>query len=480
MSEIFRACGTEIVLMAVAGLLIVAETLVPGRWGRSKGYLALLGVAGAFLPLYDTIGASPSLFGGGWASDDFAVVFKVVLLLASVLVIFMSIDEQSDDAPPAGEYYILTIMALLGMMVMVSGKNLIVIYLGLELMAISFYILAGFTWYREESSEGALKYVLTGLFASALLLYGISFLYGATGTIEFGALREIFTAGDYSPVMALVGVVFLTCGLAFKMGAVPFHMWMPDVLEGAPTPVAGFLAVGPKVAVLAVAARVFLVSLSPLYELWMPLLWTIAALTILWGNLAAIAQSSLKRMLAYSSIAHVGYLLIALVAAGRHQEEGLSAVAFYLVVYSFMNLGAFGCLLWFEKSLGEAVTWQGLAGIWRRAPAMAFLWSIFMFSLAGIPPTGGFIGKFWVLAAGWKAGLYGLVLIGIVGSAVGAYFYLRTIYAVYMLPEEGEAERMPMRLSPLAYAVVIAAAGVIVAGVVPQFFMVLAARAFPY
>ena len=480
MTDVFRACGPEIVMLAVAALLIVIETIFPGRWGRSKGFLALLGVAGASIPLYKTVGVSPALFDGGWATDSLALVFKAILLLTALLVIFISIDEQSDDHHAAGEYYILTVMAVLGMMVMASGKNLIIIYLGLELMAISFYILAGFNWFRQESSEASLKYVLTGLFASALLLYGISFLYGATGEIGLDALREVFASGEYSPVMALAGTVFLACGLAFKMGAVPFHMWMPDVLEGSPTPVAGFLAVGPKVAVLAVAARIFLTSLSPFHEVWIPLLWVVAALTILWGNLAAIAQGAVKRMLAYSSIAHVGYLLIALIAAGRYMEEGLPAMAFYLIVYAFMNLGAFGCLLWFERSLGETVTWQSLAGMWRRAPGMSILWSLFMFSLAGIPPTAGFIGKFWVLAAGWKAELYGLVFIGILGSVIGAFFYLRTIYAVYMLPEEEEGEKLPLRISPLAYALVIAALGVVAAGVVPQVFMLLATRAIPY
>jgi NADH-quinone oxidoreductase subunit N len=479
MTDVFRACGPELVILAAAGLLVLLETLSPGRWGRSKGYLSLLGVAGAFLLLNRTGGPAPSLFSDGWGSDLLSVVFKIVLLLATALVIFMSLEEQTDESPAAGEYFILTLMASLGMMVMVSGKNLVVIYLGLELMAISFYILAGFTWHRRESSEGSLKYVLTGLFASALLLYGISFIYGATGEIGIDALREVFISGNYSPVMVLAGTVFLACGLAFKMGAVPFHMWMPDVLDGAPTPVAGFLAVGPKAAVLAVAARIFLTSLSPFHEMWMPMLWVMAALTILWGNLAAIAQSSVTRMLAYSSIAHVGYLLIALVAAGRHMEEGLPAVAFYLVVYSFMNLGAFGCLLWFERGQGETVTWRGMAGMWKRAPGLSLLWSLFMFSLAGIPPTAGFIGKFWVLAAGWKAELFGLVLLGILGSVVGAFFYLRTIYAVYMLPDE-EGEEMPLKLSPLAYALLLAACGVVVTGIYPQFFMVLAARALPF
>jgi NADH-quinone oxidoreductase subunit N len=363
-----------------------------------------------------------------------------------------------------------------GMMVMISGNNLLVIYLGLELMAISFYILSGYNWLREDSSEGFLKYVITGLFASALLLYGISFLYGATGTIDLAQMGSLLSMGGYPRVMAIAGIALVTCGLAFKMGAAPFHMWMPDVLDGSPTSVAGFLAVGPKVAVLAVTARLFLTSFGSLQELWGPLLWVMAALTILWGNLAAIAQTRVKRMLAYSSIAHVGYLLIAMAAAGKGTEEGVSAIVFYLVVYSFMNLGAFGTLLWFERRTGEAVTWRGLAGISRRAPGMSFLLSLFMFSLAGIPPTAGFIGKFWIFVAGWHAGYYGLVLIGALGSLIGAFYYLRTIYAVYMLPEE-EGPALGMGFSPLVYAIAMAALGVILTGVMPSYVMALARRA---
>jgi NADH-quinone oxidoreductase subunit N len=229
------------------------------------------------------------------------------------------------------------------------------------------------------------------------------------------------------------------------------------------------------VAVLAVTIRLFLTSFGSLHELWGPLLWIMAALTILWGNLAAIAQTRVKRMLAYSSIAHVGYLLIAMTAAGKGTEEGVSAIVFYLVVYAFMNLGAFGTLLWFERRTGEAVTWRGLGGICRRAPGMSFLLSLFMFSLAGIPPTAGFIGKFWIFVSGWHAGYYGLVLIGAFGSLIGAFYYLRTIYAIYMLPEEEETA-LGMGFSPLVYAIMLAAVGVIVTGVMPTYVMALARR----
>jgi len=481
MTEFFRSCGPELLVLGTAILLIVAESAWPRRGGRLKGYLALIGVTAAFflLTTRGSVGPAPEFFAGAWKSDVFAFVFKIVLLLATALVVFISIDDQAEKPQSAGEYFILVLLAAVGMMVMVAGANLLVIYLGLELMAISFYILAGFAWFREESSEGSLKYVLTGLFASGLLLYGMSFLYGATGTIELEGLRTLLVTGSYPPVLPLIGVAFVACGLAYKMGAAPFHMWMPDTLEGAPTPVAGFLAVGPKIAVLAVAARLFLTSFSPLHEFWIPLMWTIAALTVIWGNLAAIAQSGIKRMLAYSSISHVGYLLIALVAAGKQVEEGLAAIVFYLVAYSFMNLGAFGTLFWMESRTGESITWRSLAGMHRRAPLISALFSLFLFSLAGIPPTAGFLGKFYVFIAAWKAGAYGLVFIGAAGSLAGAFYYLRAIYSLYMLPDE-EGEGLGLDFSPLLYALFLMALGVLAAGVAPQFFMALAGQALPY
>jgi NADH-quinone oxidoreductase subunit N len=484
MMEAILACRPELVMLGFAVLLIVIETAVPAKGGRAKGYVALLGAAIAFPLLKESLGLTADIFSGAWVNDNFALVFKSVLLLGALLVIFLSLDEQTgSDRTTAGEFYILVLLAVLGMMIMVSGANLIVIYLGLELMAISFYILAGFSWFREESAEGALKYVLTGLFASALLMYGMSLIYGASGTVDLAELRVFFETGgaaDYSRAMVLAGVAFLACGLAFKIGAAPFHMWMPDVLEGAPTSVAGFLAVGPKVAVLAIAARLFLTSLSGFHGFWVPLLWGMAALTIIWGNFAAIAQSSVKRMLAYSSVSHVGYLLIALISASSRLESAMSALVFYLVAYTFMNLGAFGTLLWMEMKTGEAVSWKSMAGMNRRAPVITVLWTIFMFALAGIPPLAGFIGKFWIFMTAWKAGFPGLVFIAIGGSLAGAFYYLRTIYAVYMLPAEGEEQKPALELSPLFYALVLTAAGTLAVGFVPRVFMTLTAGASPF
>jgi NADH-quinone oxidoreductase subunit N len=308
-------------------------------------------------------------------------------------------------------------------------------------------------------------------------MYGISLVYGATGAT--GLDRFVVVArGGAADSLVLAGLAFIACGLSFKMGAAPFQMWMPDVLEGAPTPVAGYLAVGPKVAVLAVATRVFAAGFPGWFALWGPIWWSLAALTVLWGNLAALAQVSLKRMLAYSSVAHVGYLLVAVVSSGS-RPEATGPLAFYLLAYAFMNLGAFGVLLWFERATGSELAWSDLAGFGRRYPAMGALFALFLLSLAGIPPTAGFPAKFWVFLEGWRAGYQGLVLVALLGSAIGAYYYLRAVYALYLLPDPdgGDTGQVPPAFSLLAYAVVLAALGTAVAGVVPRRFIELAAQA---
>jgi len=477
MNDILTACGPELLLLGAVALITVLESIWPARGLRAKAFLGLAALAGALLLLPATGSVSPEMLAGLWSGDRLAVVFKLVILLAATLSLLMSVEEIGRRSKAGGEFVILVLLAAVGMMIMVSGVDLIVILLGLELMAVSFYILAGFTWFRETTAEGALKYVISGLFASALLMYGISLVYGATGATGLERLAVV-ARGGAADTLVLAGLAFIACGLAFKMGAAPFQMWMPDVLEGAPTPVAGYLAVGPKVAVLAVATRVFAVGFPGWFALWGPLWWSLAALTMLWGNLAALAQDSLKRMLAYSSVAHVGYLLIAVVSSGRSLDAS-GPLAFYLLAYAFMNLGAFGALLWFERATGLELSWRDLAGFGRRYPVMGALFALFLLSLAGIPPTAGFPAKFWVFLEGWRAGYQGLVLVALLGSALGAYYYLRAVYALYLLPDpEGvQIESSPAGFSLLTYAILLAAVGTAIAGVVPRFFIELAAQA---
>lgn len=477
MTEILRACGPELALLGAVAVITLFECLWPARHLRFKAFFGLAAVAAALFLLPGAGEAVPELLAGSWSVDRMALVFKLVVLLAAALSLFMSVEEIGRRSAAGGEYVILLLLAAVGMMIMVSGIDLIVILLGLELMAVSFYILAGFTWARETTAEGALKYVITGLFASALLMYGISLLYGASGATGLERLAAVARDGE-SDALMVAGLAFVACGLAFKMGAAPFQMWMPDVLEGAPTPVAGYLAVGPKVAVLAVATRIFSSGFPDWFALWGPVWWSLAALTVLWGNLAALAQDSVKRMLAYSSVAHVGYLLIAVVASGRSPEAG-GPLAFYLLAYTFMNLGAFGALLWLEHASGTQLAWRDLAGFGRRYPAMGALLTLFLLSLAGIPPTAGFPAKLWVFLEGWNAGYHGLVFVALLGSAIGAYYYLRAIYALYLLPDpEGvEAVAAPGGFAVLTYAIALAAVGTALAGIMPQFFIRLASQA---
>lgn len=477
MNDILTACGPEFLLLGAVALLTVLEGIWPARGLRAKAFLGLAALAGAVLLLPATGSVSPELLAGVWSGDGLAVVFKLVILVAATLSLFMSVEEIERRSAAGGEFVILVLLAAVGMMIMVSGVDLVVILLGLELMAVSFYILAGFTWVRETTSEGALKYVISGLFASALLMYGISLVYGAAGSTGLERLAVVGRGGA-ADALVLAGLAFIACGLAFKMGAAPFQMWMPDVLEGAPTPVAGYLAVGPKVAGLAVAARVFASGFPGWFAVWGPVWWALAALTVLWGNLAALAQDSLKRMLAYSSVAHVGYLLIAVVSSGNN-PEATGPLAFYLLAYTFMNLGAFGALLWFERVTGTELSWRDLAGFGRRYPAMGAFFALFLLSLAGIPPTAGFPAKFWIFLEGWRAGYQGLILVALLGSAIGAYYYLRAVYALYLLPDPDGVvvEPSPGGFSLLTYAILLAAIGTVIAGVVPRFFIELAAQA---
>ena len=477
MNEILAVCGPELLLLAAVAFITILESIWPARGLKVKAFFGVAALLGAFFLLPGAGTAAPALMAGLWSVDGLAVVFKFVILVAAFLSLLMSVEEIGQRSAAGGEFVILVLLAAVGMMIMASGADLVVIFLGLELMAVSFYILAGFTWVRETTAEGGLKYVITGLFASALLLYGISLVYGAAGSTGLERLAAVARGGQ-ADALVLAGLAFVACGLAFKMGAAPFQMWMPDVLEGAPTPVAGYLAVGPKVAVLAVAVRIFDVGFPGWFALWGPVWWSLAALTVHWGNLAALAQASLKRMLAYSSVAHVGYLLVAVVASGG-RPEATGPLAFYLLAYAFMNLGAFGALLWFERTTGTELAWDDLAGFGRRYPAMGALFALFLFSLAGIPPTAGFPAKFWVFLEGWRAGHHGLIIVALLGSAIGAYYYLRAIYALYLLPDPdgGDTGPVPAVFSILTYAVVLAALGTAVAGIVPRHLIELAAQA---
>lgn len=368
-------------------------------------------------------------YSGLFVTDAFAVFMKSLVLLGGVLVLIMGHSYVQKEGMARFEYPILVIFATVGMMMMISANDLISLYIGLELQSLSLYVIAAFQRDRVRSSEAGLKYFVLGALSSGLLLYGCSLIYGFTGTTQFEALAGLFTkeGAEASPGL-IVGIVFLAAGLAFKISAVPFHMWTPDVYEGAPTPVTAFFAVAPKIAAIALFMRVMLEPFGGLIDEWRQIIVLISVASMVLGAFAAIAQTNIKRLMAYSSIGHVGYALIGL-ASGS--EAGLRGVLVYMSIYLVMTVGTFACILCMRVNGRMVENIDDLAGAAKSHPMMAFGILIFMFSLAGIPPMAGFFGKFFIFTAAIEAELYALAIIGVVSSVVGAYYYLRIVKIVF-------------------------------------------------
>ncbi|MBF0623333.1 MAG: NADH-quinone oxidoreductase subunit NuoN [Magnetococcales bacterium] len=429
-------------------LLVAMGVLLLTAWSRETtqpllGLVAMAGVALAGGILLIQTGMTTTTFGGLFVLDPFASAMKLLMLVATLLPLLMSWDYLARHRLDIGEYFVLTLFALLGGMLMASSGDFITLYLGLELMSLSIYVLAAFNRDDPKSNEAGLKYFVLGSMASGLLLYGISLIYGGAGGTGFAAVAQAMgEGGGHAPGIGLrLGVVLVLAGMAFKIAAAPFHMWAPDVYQGAPTSVTAFMAAMPKIAGFAAIYRVLLEPFGPMQSQWGPILQFLAVASLAVGALAAIAQTNIKRMLAYSSIGHVGYALIGL-ASGT--ELGFRSVLIYLAIYIFMNLGTFALILVVNNAgVGDEINdYRGLA---KKRPLLAFLMAIFMFAMAGIPPLAGFIGKFYVFMAAVKAGMIGLAVTGVLFSAVGAYYYLRVVQRMYF--EEAEtAFRMEVGL----------------------------------
>ncbi len=382
-----------------------------------KIVLAWISIAGFILAIaltFPLVGENLSLYAGGFAVDSFAIVFKLLFMVSSLLVILVSISFIDREKLDSGEYYSLVIFTTAGMMCLAAGTDLAVIYVALELASISSYILAGFSVYEKRSNESAIKYFILGAFSSAILLYGISLVYGLTGQINIHAIaKQLLSASPTDPLL-IGGVIFIMVGFGFKIAAVPFHMYVPDTYEGAPTPVAAFISAGPKAAAAAAMLRIFIVAADVMKIQWVFLFWILAAVTMTLGNFMALRQDSVKRMLAYSGVANSGYALIGFVAAGSMPEIGVSSVILYFVLYIIANIGAFAVIIPISGKNGAGESHEDIKGLGRISPMTALMMSIFLLSLAGIPPTGGFFAKFWVFAAAVKADYYWLALVGVV------------------------------------------------------------------
>jgi NADH-quinone oxidoreductase subunit N len=416
----------EIFLALSAMALLVLGAFRPSP--REIAWLSVLVLAVA-VALVASFGPERQVsFYGMYVTDGFAVFMKIVVLVGSLLSIVLSMQFNEKEQIARFEYPVLVLLATTGMMVMISANDLISLYLGLELQNLALYVIASFQRDSQRSAEAGLKYFVLGALSSGMLLYGASMVYGFAGTTGFDALAHSFDASDGYAIGLVIGIVFVAVGLAFKVSAVPFHMWTPDVYEGAPTPATAFFSVASKMAAMALFIRVMMYPFGGLVDQWRQILWLIAVASMLLGSFAAINQRNIKRLMAYSSIGHVGYMLIGLAAAS---ETGVRGILIYLAIYLFMTIGTFAVILCMRRE-GKAVEGiEDLAGLSRSQPALALALAIFMFSMAGIPPLGGFFAKFYIFMSAIDAGLYVLAVIGVVTSVVGAYYYLRIVKIMY-------------------------------------------------
>ncbi len=494
-----RLIAPELILTVCACVALVMEVVLPKRQSRWTGYFALASFLLAavsviilgrdfLLPTSDIAPAAMSGFYDTIRIDGFAVIFKLIFLLAAALTVALSLRYLDVEGEQRGEYYALLLFATTGMMFLSSGYDLIVLYISLELMALTFYVLVAYAKREKRSNEAGMKYFLLGAFSSGILLYGMSLLFGVAGSTNLGQIAprvaQIIAAapdassslGALRPVL-LLAMIALAAGLFFKIAAVPFHMWAPDAYEGAPTSVTAFLSTGSKAASFALFARIFLEGLGGMRVEWAPLLGLVAAVTIMVGNWAAVTQDNSKRLLAYSSVSNAGYLLLGLVAGNAYGYTGLVV---YLIVYTFMNVGAFGIIISLRRRgiIGERI--EDLSGLGQKSPGMALMMSIFMLSLGGLPLTGGFIGK-WFLFGGLlqradlekKNWYVWLMVWAAINTVVSFYYYVRFIRAMYL--GEREAEARPLSLSPaLTSALVVCAVFVIFIGVYPHPFIKMA------
>ena len=487
----------ELILTIVACLALVMEVVLPYRLSKWTGYFSLAGIGLAFISvgaLYVNAGGTfrpGSLqalvpaegFFGMVRIDGFALVFKAIFLIASALTIAISMRFLDIEREQHGEYYALILFATVGMMFLGSGFDLISLYVALELMALTFYVLVAFTKRQRRSNEAGMKYFLLGAFSSGILLYGISLLYGLSGSTNLADIgKSLAGASPELRPMLLLAMIALAAGLFFKVAAVPFHMWAPDAYEGAPTSVTAFLSTGSKAASFALYARIFFVALGPMQIDWAPLLGIVAALTIVVGNWAAVTQENSKRLLAYSSISNAGYLLLAIIANNTYGNIGL---VIYLLVYTLMNMGAFGVVISLRRRgiIGDNV--DDMTGLAQKAPGMAAMMGIFMLSLGGLPGTGGFIGKYFLLwglfdraRVDHKSWYYWLAGWAVINIVVSFYYYIRFIRVMYLGDRIADAEPLTLSVS-LRTALVAALAGILFIGVYPQPFIALAQKLIP-
>ena len=459
----------EIVLSLFGMAIMVLDPLVDERSSQKLlGFIALIGSVAAIAATFYQAQSPGMGFWGVIKVDAFSTFFHVLITATTAVVILSSFEYMQTQNIRAGEYYGLILLGAVGMCLMSSAVELVLIFIALEISSISTYVLTGFRRRAAISSEASLKYFLLGSFATAFFLYGVALTFGATGSTSISLIAQALRSNPI-PVLAYAGIAFMFVGLGFKVAAAPFHVWTPDVYEGAPAPVVGFMSTAPKAAAFAVLLRVMFEANAP-GRVW--LIWVAAALSMTLGNVGALVQQNVKRLLAYSSIAHAGYTLVAFAAL---PNNGVPAAMFYTASYAAMNVGAFAVVSHIAGAGERFVTLDDYAGLGRRSPVLAATLTIFLLSLIGIPMTGGFFAKFYVFSAALQANLVGLTIIGVLNSAVGAYYYLRIIVVMYMREAREELPAIPVTAA-LGTALAISVAATLYLGLLPGKVLEYASR----
>ncbi len=458
------------IIMSVMGTFFMVLEGILGEKREGKGlifgHLTLATLLAALLACVYANNLPGNAFTGMLIIDGYGTFFRVLVIGVGMLAVLSSYQYLKREHAEAGEYHALILFSIVGQCVMVTANELIMVFIGLEVSSIATYVLAGYLRDDKRNNEAALKYFLLGSFATAFLLYGIAWIYGASGSTRLDAIQAFLSNRDVAHNMALIGTAaaLMFVGFAFKVSAAPFQIWAPDVYQGAPAPVTAFMSAGPKAAAFAVFVRVFMTAFGPIVDRWEPFVWSSALLTMVIGNFAALMQSNIKRLLAYSSIAHAGYVMVAIAA---HNQIGVSAVMFYLAAYALMNIGAFAVVAHFSRQGEKYVNVEDLAGLGWKQPMTAALFSIFLLSFIGVPLTGGFFGKFYIFKAALDANLIWLTVLGLLNSAVAAYYYLRILVVMYMQePGESMATLQPVSTG-IFIALLASALGTLILGIYP-------------
>ncbi len=468
----------EVILTVTGVLIMLIDPVLPKTTSRkSMGWLAFAGTVFALLASIQQLHIpAGTAYYNTVQTDAFSAFFHVLIAGIVLVSLLVTLDSVKPDQENLGELFALTIFGAVGSMLMTSAVELLLVFVALEISSISSYILAGFRRKTAKSPEASIKYFLLGSFATAFFLYGIALTFGATGTTRIGLISAQL-AGSTTPMLATLGIGMILIGLGFKVSAAPFHVWTPDTYEGAPSPIVGMMSTAPKAAAFAVLLRILFVAFPTLYAHWQPIVWWMAVLSMTIGNLGALKQRNVKRMLAYSSIANAGYLLVAFTALS---SDGVAAASFYTVTYAAMNLGIFAVISHAGGYEDRLTTIQDYRGLGYRSPLLGGAMAFFLISLIGIPFTGGFFGKFYVFTAALHSGLVSLAIIGLINSGIAAFYYLRLLASVYSRPAENmPIESMPRVQTSMLFAIFLTATATLLLGILPSPFLD-AARAAAY